>query len=330
MSVAPALDPAVLAIDAAGESERIAATIATQVTRRLRRKGVVVGLSGGVDSSVVAALCVRALGPGRVLGLLMPEADSSPDSTRLGQVVAGMLGIEWLVEDIEPILTAAGCYRRRDDAIREVVPEYDARDRCKIVLPDLLDGDRYPLFSIVVRSPGGVERRARLTLGAYLGVVAATNFKQRVRKMLEYYHADRRQYAVAGTPNRLEYDQGFFVKNGDGAADLKPIAHLYKSQVYALAAHLGIPEEIRRRPATTDTYSLEQSQEEFYFGLPLPTLDLALYARDHGVPAEAAAPVLGLSPAQAQRVYRLIDGKRQASRYQHLPPLLVEDVEIAP
>jgi NAD+ synthase len=329
VSVAATLSADVLAIDAAAETARIAATLAAQVTRRLRRKGVVVGLSGGVDSSVAAALGVRALGPGRVLGLLMPEADSSPDSTRLGRLVAERLGIEWVLEDIRPILEAAGCYRRRDDAIREVVPEYDARYRCKIVLPDLLDADRYPLFSIVVRSPGGVERRVRLTLDAYLGVVAATNFKQRVRTMIEYHHADRRQYAVVGTPNRLEYDQGFFVKNGDGAADVKPLAHLYKSQVYQLAAHLGIPEEIRRRPATTDTYSLAQSQEEFYFGLPLATLDLALYARDHGVSAEAAAPALGLSPAQTQRVYRLIDGKRQASRYLHAAPLLVEEVEVA-
>lgn len=329
MSVAPSLSPDVLAIDAPDEAQRIAAAIARLVPHRLRRKGVVLGLSGGVDSSVAAALCVRALGPGRVLGLLMPEADSSPESTQLGRLLADMLGIECVLEDISPILTAAGCYRRRDDAIRAVVPEYDERYRCKIVLPNLLDGDRYPLYSIVVRSPGGVERRARLTLEAYLGIVAATNFKQRTRKMIEYYHADHRQYAVVGTPNRLENDQGFFVKNGDGAADLKPIAHLYKSQVYALAAHLDIPEEIRRRPATTDTYSLGQSQEEFYFGLPLATLDLALYARDHGVPADAAAPGLGLSPAQVQRVYRIIDGKRQATRYQHLAPLLVEDVEVA-
>jgi NAD+ synthase len=327
VSIAPALSPDALAVDAPAEAHRIAAAIAKLVTRRLRRKGVVLGLSGGVDSSVAAALCVKALGPGRVLGLLMPEADSSPESTRLGRLVADKLGIECILEDVTPLLTAAGCYRRRDDAIREVVPEYDERYRCKIVLPNLLDEDRYPLFSIVVRSPAGVERRARLTLDAYLGVVAATNFKQRARKMLEYYHADRRQYAVVGTPNRLEFDQGFFVKNGDGAADLKPIAHLYKSQVYDLANHLDVPEEIRRRPATTDTYSLEQSQEEFYFGLPLARLDLALYARDHGVPAEAAAPALGLSRLQVQRVYRLIDGKRQATRYQHLAPLLVDDAE---
>ncbi|HEU4370266.1 MAG TPA: NAD(+) synthase [Methylomirabilota bacterium] len=323
-----ALSADVLSLDPARATERIAAAVREQVTRQLRRKGVVLGLSGGIDSSVAAALCARALGPTRVLGLLMPEADSSPDSTRLGRLVAERLGIEWVLEDVGPILTAAGCYRRRDDALRAVVPEYDARHRCKLVLPDLVATERYPVFSVVVRSPAGVERRERLTADAYLGVVAATNFKQRVRKMLEYYHADRRQYAVVGTPNRLEHDQGFFVKNGDGAADLKPIAHLYKSQVYALARHLGIPEEIQSRPATTDTYSLAQSQEEFYFGLPLATLDLAIYARDHGLPAAAAAPALGLSPEQVERVYRVIDGKRRAARYQHLAPLLVEPVEV--
>jgi NAD+ synthase len=330
MTTTLALSADVLAIDAAAVTERVAATIREQVVRRLRRKGVVLGLSGGIDSSVAAALCVRALGADRVLGLLMPDADSSPDSTRLGRLMADTLGIPSVLEDIGATLAAAGCYRRRDDAIRAVIPEYGEGYRCKIVLPDLVEAQRYPVFSVVVRAPGGQERQARLTAEAYLGVVAATNFKQRVRKMLEYYHADRLQYAVAGTPNRLEYDQGFFVKNGDGAADLKPIAHLYKSQVYALARYLGVPAEIQQRPPTTDTYSLEQSQEEFYFTLPLATMDLAIYARNHGVPPAAAAPALGLSPRQVERVYRLIDGKRQATRYQHLAPLLVEDVpEIA-
>jgi NAD+ synthase len=329
-TAAAAFSADVLAIDAAAVTAQIAATVRDLVLRRLRRKGVVLGLSGGVDSSVAAALCVRALGPARVLGLLMPEADSSPDSTRLGRLMAQTLDIESVLEDIGPILAAAGCYRRRDEAIRSVVPEYDERSRCKLVLPDLVETDRYPVFSIVAQSPGGPERRVRLTIEAYLGVVAATNFKQRVRKMIEYYHADLRQLAVVGTPNRLEYDQGFFVKNGDGAADLKPIAHLYKSQVYALARHLGVPEEIQRRPATTDTYSLAQSQEEFYFGLPLATMDLALYARTYDVPAAAAAPALGLSVEQVQRVYQIIDGKRRATRYLHLAPLLVEAVEVPP
>jgi NAD+ synthase len=314
-----------LSIDAPREAERIAAAVREQVHGRLRRKGVVVGLSGGVDSSVAAALCARALGPGRVLGLLMPERDSSSDSERLGRLVAGWLGVEVVRENIGPILEAAGCYRRRDEAVRSVVPGYGPGDRCKLVLPGLLEGGAYRLSSIEVRFADGRRARARLPLEAYQTVVAATNFKQRVRKMVEYYHADRLHHAVVGTPNRLEYDQGFFVKNGDGAADLKPIAHLYKTQVYRLAEHLGVPEEVRTRPPTTDTFPLEQSQEEFFFSLPYHQLDLCLYARDHGIGAAEAAAAAGLTVEQAEWVFRDIDAKRRAAEYLHEGPLLVEN-----
>jgi NAD+ synthase len=163
-------------------------------------------------------------------------------------------------------------------------------------------------------------------LKAYLEIVAATNFKQRTRKMLEYYHADRLNYAVAGTPNRLEYDQGFFVKLGDGAADVKPIAHLYKSQVYALAEHLGVPEDIRRRPPTTDTYSLAQGQDEFYFSLPYDKMDLCLYAKNNGLPISEVAQATGLTSEQVERVFGDIDTKRSTTRYLHLAPILVDDV----
>jgi NAD+ synthase len=210
--------------------------------------------------------------------------------------------------------------------IRTVIPEYGPGYKSKIVLPDLLD-QRYRIFSVVAQAPDGREIRARLTPEAYHGVVAATSFKQRIRKMLEYYHSDRLHYAVLGTPNRLEYDQGFFVKNGDGAADLKPIAHLYKTQVYQLAEYLEIPGEIRRRPPTTDTYSLSQSQEEFYFSLPYDKMDLCLYGKNHGVPAEEVAGATGLTPEQVEYVYSDIASKRQATRYQHLGPLLVECID---
>jgi NAD+ synthase len=195
------------------------------------------------------------------------------------------------------------------------------------VLPNVLDNEGYKLFSVVVQSPSGEQIKARLTADAYQGVLAATNFKQRVRAMMEYYHADLRQYAVAGTPNRLEYDQGFFVKIGDGAADFKPIAHLYKTQVYDLAEFLGVPKEIRMRPPTTDTYSLAQSQEEFYFSLPYQQMDVCLYGKNHGIPASETARMLGLTEVQVERVYRDIEAKRAATRYLHLPPLLVEKVE---
>ncbi len=317
--------PDVLEIDAAAEAQRIARIIREQVFHRLRRRGAVVGLSGGIDSSVVAALCARALGKERVLGLLLPEADSSEDSLRLGHLLAESIGIRTWCEDLTPILSAARCYERRDEAIRLVIPAYGAGWKCKIVLPNLLGDSVYPFFSVVAQSPTGVHTRRRLTAEAYLGVVAATNFKQRARMMLEYHHADRLQYAVVGTPNLVEHDLGFFVKNGDGAADLKPIAHLYKTQVYRLGEYLGIPREIRKRVPTTDTYSLPQSQEEFYFALAHDKMDLCLYGTNHGIPAADVAAAAGLTVAQAETVFRLIGSRQTATRYHHLPPLLADD-----
>ena len=317
-------DPLSLALDAAAEIERIAATLRAQVLKQLRRKGVVVGLSGGIDSTVVAALAVKAFGPGHVLGIYMPEEDSDPDSLRLGRQVAEWLGIETVLEDISPMLIGAGCYRRRDEFIRRVFPEYGLGWKNKVVLKKANGTAGYNVFNLVVRGPHGEQKEARMPLEVYLGIVATTNMKQRTRKQIEYFHADRLQYAVAGAPNRLEYDQGFFVKNGDGAADVKPIAHLYKSQVYQLAAHLGAPEEIRSRPPTTDTYSLEQTQEEFFFGIPLKTLDVCMYALDHGIPADTVAPAVGLTTPQVLDVFRDITGRRRSTRYLHEAPLLVD------
>ncbi len=318
--------PEVLRIDAEAVVIRIVSAIKKQVLGQLHRRGAVLGLSGGVDSSVCAALCARALGPNRVVGVFMPEADSDPESLRLGQLVADTFGVSAVLEDIAPILDAAGCYRRRDEFIRQVCPAYGPDYKSKIVLPNALSGAAYNIFSLVVEAPDGVQTRTRLPLTAYLGIVAATNMKQRTRKQIEYYHADRLNYAVAGTPNRLEYDQGFFVKNGDGAADFKPIAHLYKTQVYALAEYLGVPEEIRRRPPTTDTYSMKQTQEEFYFALPYDKMDLCLYGSNHGVSTDQVGSATGLSAEQVERVYADIGSKRRATQYLHEPPLLAESV----
>jgi NAD+ synthase len=321
----------VLWIDCNRESSRIEAAIRQYICEKLRRRGAIVALSGGVDSGVVGALCVRALGPERVFGLLLPEKDSSPETRLLSQLIVEHLGIDYECQDITPLLTAAGCYRYRDEAIRSVVPAYESSYRCKIVLPSLLGQEGLRVFSVVVESPDGVQTRSRLPLGAYLTTVAATNFKQRVRKMLEYFHADRLNFAVMGTPNRQEYDQGFFVKLGDGAADIKPIAHLYKTQVYQMAAYLGLPAEIRERAPTTDTYSMAQDQEEFYFSVPYHVLDLCLYGVNHGTPAEKVARLVGLETAQVERVYKDIEMKRRTTRYQHMPPLLIEPLEeIAP
>jgi len=316
----------VLRLDAAATAAQIEEAIRQQVLGNLKRRGVVLGVSGGIDSSVTAALCARALGGERVQALLMPERDSSDASLELGHELGRTFAIPTLVENIGPVVAAAGCYARQDEAIHMVFPDFAAGWKFKVTLPSILDGDRLNISELTVQTPDGESRSARMPLKPYLQLIAATNFKQRIRKMMEYYHADRLNYAVAGTPNRLEYDQGFFVKLGDGSADFKPIAHLYKTQVFQLADYLGVPEGIRRRTPTTDTFSLPQTQEEFYFALPHDRMDLCLYGRNHAVPAAELAPTVGLTPEQVERVYKDIDQKRRTTRYLHQYPLLVQDV----
>jgi NAD+ synthase len=313
-----------LVLDPIVEVERITAWMRERLRIDLRKRGVVIGLSGGIDSSVCAALAVRALGAKSVFALFMPENDSDPESLRLGQIVAEAYGIESVLEDIGPPLAAMGCYERRDAFIRAAVPEFEADWDLKIVFDNPMTTGGYNISSLVVRSPEGEMRKIRLSANAYLGIVAATNMKQRTRKQLEYYHADRLNFAVIGTPNFLEYDQGFFVKNGDGAADIKPIAHLYKSQVYQLAAHLGVPEEILCRPPTTDTYSLPQTQEEFYFALPYGKMDVCLYGLEHGLPAATIAAETGLKESDVELVWLDIAAKRKVARYLHCPPLVIK------
>ena len=315
-----------LRIDGESTARELAEWIRECTTTVLRRKGAVVGLSGGVDSTVVAALCARALGAENVLGVLMPERESAPETLELSLLAADFAGIETDFEDISGTLESAGCYKRRDAAIEQVLPEYGSGWKAKMVLPSLLDDDRLRLFKVVAEGPDGQRASARLSSSAQREIVAATNFKQRVRKMVEYHRADRLDYAVVGTPNRLEYDLGFFVKGGDGLADLKPIAHLYKSQVYALAETLGVPNEIVSRPPTTDTYALEQTQEEFYFAVPYDALDRCLYAWNEGLTAEEAAKGVGLESEVIERIYRDIAAKHRAASYLHEPPLLFEAV----
>ena len=312
----------VLEIDAAAEAARIATRLREGIAVTLRKRGAVVAISGGVDSAVCAALAVHALGSDRVCALILPERESSPDSAKRARQLAANLGIEPIEEDLTPTLEAIGCYRRRDEAVIRAIPAFGPGWRMNLAVAGGNDG-RIVHFKLVAEAPDGVRQERRLGLREYLDIVAATSYKQRIRKTIEYFHADRLNYAVLGTPNRLEYDQGFFVRNGDGAADVKPIAHLYKSQVYAIARQLSLPEEIATAAPTTDTYSLAQGQDEFYFALPYREMDLALWALNHRVLAADLAPVLGIPVETAQRIYAGIDAKRRATRHLHRRPMLL-------
>lgn len=317
---------AALKIDEAGEVAKITGRMRELLRDHLRRRGLIVAISGGIDSAVCAALAVAAVGCERVFGLLLPERDSASESTIRGRQMVEHLGIAHEEFDIAPVLEALGCYGWRDTAIRAVFPDYGPGWKNKIAITGG-QGGSFNYFNLMVQSPAGQIFESRLDLKNYLQIVAATNFKQRVRKTLEYFHADRLNYAVVGTPNRLEYDQGFFVKNGDGAADLKPIAHLYKTQVYALARYLKLPEDVCNAQPTTDTYSMTQGQDEFYFALPYDKMDVALLAHNNHQPASVLATQLAISIEQAEFIYRDIETKRKTTAVLHWPAIPMEPVD---
>ncbi|MBU1170615.1 MAG: NAD(+) synthase [Proteobacteria bacterium] len=317
---------AMLDLDCEACVEKITEGLRKSLASTLHRRGFIVAVSGGIDSSVTLALCAKAVGPERVIALQMPERHSAEETLDLSGLVAETFKVKTYHEDISPVLESVGFYTRYDQAVRTVIPEYGEGWKSKIVLPGISENKAYNLYSIVAQSPDGDMVKKRLKHDAYLAIVSVTNFKQRIRKMFEYYYADRFNYATTGTPNRLEYDQGFFVKLGDGSADIKPIAHLYKTQVYTLARHLGVPADIVKRPPTTDTYSLPQGQDEFYFALPYNTMDLCLYGKNHGYTPEDVAIVAGLTAEQVAYVYKDIDTKRATTTYLHLPPVLLGSV----
>ena len=315
-----------LDLDAGQEADRLVEFI-KRVVRQSHRRGAVVGISGGIDSAVVLALAVRAFGPPGVVAVMMPDKDSDPLSETYARELAARFEVEPLLENITPALTGFACYARRDAAIRRVFPDYDA-DRgwkAKIVLPqDLLEGGTLNVFSVTVVAPDGRTENRPLPPREMLEIVAATNLKQRTRMATLYFHAEARQFAVIGTANRNEYAQGFFVKYGDGGADLQPIAHLYKTQVYQLARYLGVPESIQARTPTTDTYSAACDQQEFFFRLPFATLDLLWFALDHGVPAAETAAVMGLTEVEVQRGFDDIRRKVRTTEFLRMQPPIPE------
>lgn len=322
----------ILDIEPVVEADRIIQSLRRNVQKVLRRYGGVVGISGGVDSAVVLSLCVRAFGPQKITALMMPDKDSDPESEKLARELARRCGVTPLLEDMTPALEGFGCYRRRDEAIRRVFPEYDpARGyKAKIVLPqNLLEENTLNLFSLTIVRPDGEERTTPLPAKEYLQIVAASNLKQRVRMTTLYYHAELNNFAVIGTANKNEHDQGFFVKYGDAGVDIKPIGHLYKTQVYQLAAHLGVPEAICKRPPTSDTYSAPCTQQEFFFRLPFETMDLLWYAQEHNIPKAEVGAVMGLTEDQVQRAFDDFTRKFRTTSYLRMPPLELNQPEVS-
>ncbi len=314
----------IIKIDPQAEAERIISALRETVQTTMRRRGGVLGISGGVDSSVVLALCARAFGPDKVTALLLPEKDSESESESLARKAAAVYGVEPFLEPITGALDGFGCYQRRDEAIQRVFSEYDAAQgyTAKIVLPNnMLEQGTLNFFSLTIITPDGEAKTQRLKLADYFQIVAASNFKQRTRMAMLYYHAELRNYAVIGTANKNEHMQGFFVKHGDGGVDVRPIVHLYKSQIYQLAEYLSVPDEIRQRPPTSDTYSAAQTQEEFFFRLPFHLMDLLWYAQEHGISTAEVAAALEMTEEQVRVAQDDLLRKERTTEFLRMSPV---------
>jgi len=303
--------------------DRICSKLKDDIFHVLRRRGGVIGISGGIDSSVTLALAVRALGAENLLGVMLPEKDSSPESRILAQKLANHLGVKTIVEDISSALQGLKCYTRRDEAVKRIIPEFNPQtDKMKIGIPvEIAENNLPPVFHVTVVFSDGTQKSKRLPINEYLQIVAASNFKQRTRMSMLYYHAETLHYAVLGTPNKHEVEQGFFVKYGDGGADVMPIAGLYKTQVYQLADYLGIPVEIIQRTPTTDTYSAEQTQEEFFYQLPFEQMDLNWFGYENGYSPKDISGVTGDSEDRVNAIFRNFDRKSKATEYLRMQPI---------
>jgi NAD+ synthase len=325
--VSSGFDSSALQINAVEETEKIVNGLRDAVHHNLHRQGAVVGISGGIDSSLVLALCVRAFGNERVIGLMMPERESSPDSLILARQVAEHFGIDPRTEDITRALDGFSCYRRRDEAITRLFPGYGTGWRNKISIPgDLLEANTLNVFYITAIDPDGRVFTQRLPLGEYCQIVAASNLKQRTRMATVYYHAELRNYAAIGTANRNEHALGFFVKHGDGGVDVQPIAHLFKTQVFQLAKYLGVPEDVYKRMPTTDTYSAGSTQQEFFFRVPFDILDLVWLGYERNIPSHEIGGALNLSAEQVDRVIGDIIRKQRTTAYLRKAAILFSDL----
>jgi NAD+ synthase len=302
---------------------RICTKLKEDVYHVLRRRGGVIGISGGIDSSVTLALAVRAIGAENLLGVIMPERDSSPESRIMAQNLADKFGIKTVVEDISSALQGFQCYSRRDEAVNRIFPNFNPKsDKMKIGIPvETAQNNLPPVFHVTVVYTNGTMESRRLPVSEYLQIVAASNFKQRCRMSMLYYYAEMLHYAVLGTPNKHEVEQGFFVKYGDGGADVMPIGGLYKTQVYQLAGYLGIPEEIIRRTPTTDTYSAEQTQEEFFYQLPFEQMDIYWFGYENGYSPKEIAPIMGESEDRIISIFRNFERKSKATEYSRMTPI---------
>ena len=305
----------VLKIDPVQELDKLSEFIIGQVNA-FRKKGVIVGLSGGIDSACIAAVAVHTMGKEKVIGLVLPESESNPISSEYAIKHAQALGIEHRQINITSTVDSIVKYKWRDEFIQKLIPEYKPGYKYNIILPtDLLERAAFSFYRLQVQMPDGELKSKRLNLDEFLTITSFANIKIRARMLHLYAEAERRNLLVAGTTNRTEFILGDFCKYGDGGTDIEPFTHLYKNQIYQLSDYLKVIPEIIDRQPSPDTFSLPVSDQEFFFRIAFDKLYHLLYAWEHEVPANETAKVLDLSEDAVGRAYKDFASKYRATAH---------------
>jgi NAD+ synthase len=306
--------------------KKLSVFIKETVRDQFRKDGIVIGVSGGVDSAVIAALAVDALGPEHVFGLILPEKESSPSSRELGIDLCKALKILYEEVPITPILESFNIYSKKEALIRELFPNYDpAIHTTSLSRPPMIaDEPMLNIPSLILLENRKAISTKRLSASQFLYVLSLQNVKQRTRMIVEYMFAEKMNYAVCGTTNKTELLTGFFVKYGDGGVDLEPIANCYKLQVYRLAELLHIDERIISRAPSPDTWSHYTSDEEVSLRIPYDILDQLLYAQEKHLPKEIVQQSTKLNMQQIEWANKHILSLKNAARVLQLsPPIYV-------